>query len=140
DRRDDPAEKAKPDHQLELTSLGHWGAVKTWELMQEFGIERASAGAFGPAGEARTWPGLWPTLDSALGWQDWPPNPKTLTNDQNVDAWRTLQLIVTPGNRQCVVHLPVAWFETFASERAVAARVAEPDAARFYATSIKALE
>ena len=86
-------------------STAHWGAVKTWELMHEFGLEDLAPRIYGPSGEARSW------MSTRRNVFELAPH-RSADNKANFDhqsvlvgkfkstVWYQLQLTLNAGNRQ----------------------------------------
>jgi cytochrome c553 len=93
--------------------LASWGAVKLWELMQEFGLESRQPSTL-PRPEARAWP---TTVQSvfhlaahmignnrdAFAWQS------SIEGDYFNNAWYYLQALINPGQRTRGIVDPVDW-------------------------------
>ena len=99
-----------------------WGQVKTWELMNTFGLESYAAAAY-PAGEKRAWFSerhLFDTSPFLLGIRGGPPCPSSEpcglvwtgssmgNTERNYDylsnSWYHMQLALNAGQRQCGGH------------------------------------
>ena len=97
-----------------VSYLVKWGAVKTWEIMQEYQLEEQAPALFGEYGEPRSW------LSSRRNVFEIAPH-RSANNNSNFPyqsvlvgkyfstAWYHLQLVVNGGNRETLRLWPVDW-------------------------------
>jgi hypothetical protein len=90
-----------------------WQLVKTWEMMQEYGLEGRGRDFFGSSADARTWCNTIPveTAPSAANIPDGPSGigGSALTNEYFNASWYELQIVLNSGNHQHRDHSPVDW-------------------------------
>ncbi|WP_299249399.1 PKD domain-containing protein [uncultured Aquimarina sp.] len=99
---------------LEYRHIVHWGAIKTWEIMQTYDLDGIAPEVFGEYGEKRSWISLRRNVfemaphrlagnRNTLPWQDIKVGKYFST------AWYQLQLTINAGNREASVLWPVDW-------------------------------
>src|SRR6266436_6103329 len=81
-----------------------WQLVKTWEMMQEFGLEGRGHDFFGSTADSRTWCNTIPA-ESAPSAAHIPNGAagvggSTLTNEYFTTAWYELQVVLNSGNHR----------------------------------------
>jgi len=90
-----------------------WQLVKTWEMVQEFGLEGRGREIFGSLADSRTWCNTIPAEtapssalipDGAAG-----VGGSALTNEYFMAAWYELQIVLNSGNHQHRDRGPVDW-------------------------------
>ena len=90
-----------------------WQLVKTWEMMQEFGLEGRGRDLYGLTADSRTWCNTIPVEtapaevfipDGAVG-----VGGSALTNEYFSAAWYELQIVLNSGNHQHRDRSPVDW-------------------------------
>lgn len=95
-----------------------WGAVKQWEIMEEFGLDGYGKQFYGANGEARQWFSnrhLFNISPHILGMLDAPPvvgdAKGVLVNSYFANAWYEVQMLVNPGARHAVTggHNTIDW-------------------------------
>jgi hypothetical protein len=90
-----------------------WQLVKTWEMMQEYGLEGRGRDFFGSSADARTWCNTIPveTAPSAANIPDGPSGigGSALTNEYFNASWYELQIVLNSGNHQHRDRSPVDW-------------------------------
>jgi hypothetical protein len=90
-----------------------WQLVKTWEMMQEFGLEGRGRDLFGSSADSRTWCNVIPaeTAPSAGHIPDGLAGVggSALTNEYFTASWYELQIIVNSGNHQHRERAPLDW-------------------------------
>jgi len=90
-----------------------WQLVKTWEMMQEFGVEGRGRDLFGLTAEPRTWCNTIPA-ETAPSESHIPDGPagvggRALTNEYFTASWYELQIVLNSGNHQHRDRGPVDW-------------------------------
>jgi len=90
-----------------------WQLVKTWEMMQEFGLEKRGRDLFGMPADSRTWCNSIPA-DTAPSSVHIPNGPagaggSALTNEYFNASWYELQIVLYSGNHQHRDRAPVDW-------------------------------
>jgi hypothetical protein len=121
-----------------------WQLVKTWEMMQEFGLEGRGGDLFGSTAESRTWCNTIPaeTGPTAAHIPDGPSGVggSALTNEYFTAAWYELQILLNSGNHQHRDRGPVDWVYVIGRFRDLYAQTHQPEAARLLVAVIKALQ
>lgn len=109
-----PGGSAGEDREGAVDPLVKWGAVKTWEIMQEYELDEQAPALYGEYGEARSW------LSSRRNVFEIAPH-RTANNHSHLlhqsvlvgkyfsTAWYHLQLIINGGNRATLKLWPVDW-------------------------------
>jgi hypothetical protein len=121
-----------------------WQLVKTWEMMQEFGLEGRGRDFFGPTADSRTWCNTIPaeTAPSAAHI----PNGLTgvggsaLTNEYLTASWYELQIVLNSGNHQHRDREPVDWVYQIGQFHDLYVRTQRPEPTRLLVAVIKALQ
>jgi hypothetical protein len=102
-----------PEVANKVYSTQLWQLVKTWEMMQEYGLEGRGRDFFGSSADARTWCNTIPveTAPSAANIPDGPSGigGSALTNEYFNASWYELQIVLNSGNHQHRDHSPVDW-------------------------------
>ncbi|WP_299184345.1 T9SS type A sorting domain-containing protein [uncultured Aquimarina sp.] len=99
---------------LEYRHIVHWGAIKTWDIMQTYDLDGIAPDIFGEYGEKRSWISLRRNVfemaphrlagnRNTLPWQDIKVGKYFST------AWYQLQLTINAGNRRASHLWPVDW-------------------------------
>jgi len=109
--------KGRAEWSAELTdkvySTQLWQLAKTWEMMQEFGLETRGADLYGEAAESRTWCSttLADTAPAAAHIPDGPTGVggSALTNQYLSASWYELQIILNRGNHRHRDRTPIDW-------------------------------
>jgi hypothetical protein len=140
--------KSKIEWSPELTNKVYstqlWQLVKTWEMMQEFGLEGRGRDFFGLTADSRTWCNTIPE-DAA------PPAARipdgsagvggsALTNEYVSASWYELQIILNSGNHQHRDRGPVDWVYVIGQFRDLYAQTNKPEPARLLVAVTKALQ
>jgi len=121
-----------------------WQLVKTWEMMQEFGLEGRGREVFGSLADSRTWGNTIPAEtapssalipDGAAG-----VGGSALTNEYFMAAWYELQIILNSGNHQHRDRGPVDWVYVIGRFNDLYARTHQPEPARLLVAVTKALQ
>jgi hypothetical protein len=121
-----------------------WQLVKTWEMMQEFGLEGLGHDFFGLTADSRTWCNTIPaeTAPSAAHI----PGGLTgvggsaLTNEYFTASWYELQIVLNSGNHQHRDREPVDWVYQIGQFHDLYVRTQQPEPARLLVAIIKALQ
>jgi len=140
--------KAKTEWSPALTdkvySTQLWQLVKTWEMMQEFGLEGRGRDVFGSLADSRTWCNTIPAEtapssalipDGAAG-----VGGSALTNEYFMAAWYELQIILNSGNHQHRDRGPVDWVYVIGRFNDLHAQTHQPEPARLLVAVTKALQ
>src|SRR5258708_2659372 len=90
-----------------------WQLVKTWEMMQEFGLEGRGHDFFGSTADSRSWFNTIPA-DTAPSEAHIPDGAagaggSALTNEYLSASWYELQILLNNGNHQHRDRGPVDW-------------------------------
>ena len=138
------AEAASPDLSNKVYSAQLWQLVKTWEMMQEFGLEARGRDLFGATADSRTWCNTVPG-DAAPAAAHIPNGPagvggSALTNEYLTAAWYELQIILNSGNHQHREREPVDWVYVIAGFLDLQAQTHRPEPARLLVAVTKALQ
>ena len=121
-----------------------WQLVKTWEMMQEFGLEGRGRDFFGPAADSRSWfntvpgetaPSTTQIPDGLAG-----VGGSALTNEYFSASWYELQIILNSGNHQHRDRSPVDWVYVIGRYRDLYEQTHQPEPARLLVAVIKALQ
>jgi len=121
-----------------------WQLVKTWEMMQEFGLEGRGSDFFGPTADSRTWfnstpaetaPSTTQIPDGVAG-----VGGSALTNEYFSASWYELQIILNSGNHQHRDRGPVDWVYVVGRYRDLYEQTHQPEPARLLVAVIKALQ
>jgi hypothetical protein len=140
--------KAKMEWSPALTdkvySTQLWQLVKTWEMMQEFGLEGRGREVFGSLADPRTWCNTIPAEtapssalipDGAAG-----VGGSALTNEYFMAAWYELQIVLNSGNHQHRDRGPVDWVYVVGRFNDLHAQTHQPEPARLLVAVAKALQ
>ena len=121
-----------------------WQLVKTWEMMQEFGLEERGRDFFGLTADSRTWCNTIPaeTAPSGTLIPDGPTGVggSALTNEYFSAAWYELQIILNSGNHQHRDRGPVDWVYVIGRFNDLYAQTHQPEPARLLVAVTKALQ
>ena len=121
-----------------------WQLVKTWEMMQEFGLEGRGREIFGSLSDSRTWCNTIPAEtapssalipDGAAG-----VGGSALTNEYFMAAWYELQIVLNSGNHQHRDRAPVDWVYVIGRFNDLHAQTHQPEPARLLVAVTKALQ
>lgn len=119
-------------------ATGQWELVKTWEMMQEFGLENKGSVIYGtgPATEQFTWPSQAPFHTSPHAAHIPEVAGEALRNSPLsehyfADAWYQLQLIIDPGNGRLAGAYPIDWSYAYGVMVHTAAMTGSGQGARF---------
>ncbi|HKW34289.1 MAG TPA: hypothetical protein VJN92_14850 [Candidatus Acidoferrum sp.] len=140
--------KAKIQWSPTLTNMVYstqlWQLVKTWEMMQEFGLERRGRDLFGLTADSRTWCNTIPaeTAPSAALIPDGLAGVggSALTNEYFNAAWYELQIVLNSGNHQHRDRAPVDWVYLIGRFNDLYAQTHQPEPARLLVAVTKALQ
>jgi len=121
-----------------------WQLVKTWEMMQEFGLEGRGRDLFGSTADSRTWCNIIPG-DAAPAAAHIPNGGagvggSALTNEYLTAAWYELQIVLNSGNHQHRDRGPVDWVYVIGGFLDLHAQSHQPEPARLLVAVIKALQ
>ncbi|HEX3351588.1 MAG TPA: hypothetical protein VHS34_02100 [Terriglobales bacterium] len=140
--------KAEGPWSQELTNKVYstqlWQLVKTWEMMQEFGLEGRGRDMFGVTADSHTWCNTIPAEAAPAAAHI--PNGMAgvggsgLTNEYFNAAWYELQIVLNSGNHQHRDRSPVDWTYLVAQFLDVQAQTHRPEPARLLVAVIKALQ
>jgi hypothetical protein len=121
-----------------------WQLVKTWEVMQESGLEGRGRDFFGATGDSRSWFNTVPgdAAPSATHIPDGPAGAggSALTNEYLSAAWYELQVVLNSGNHQHRDRGPIDWVYVVGRFRDLHSQTHQPEPARLLVTLIKALQ
>jgi hypothetical protein len=128
----------------EVYSTQLWQLVKTWEMMQEFGLEGRGGDVFGPGAESRTWFSSIPG-DTAPAIVHIPSGPtgvgrSALTNEYLSSSWYELQIILNHGNHRHRDRTPVDWVYFIGQFRNLYLQSNRPEPVRLLVAVTKALQ
>jgi len=121
-----------------------WQLVKTWEMMQEFGLEERGRDFFGSSSDSRSWfntipaetaPSTTQIPDGVAG-----VGGSALTNEYFSASWYELQIILNSGNHQHRDRGPVDWVYVVGRYRDLYEQTHQPEPARLLVAVIKALQ
>jgi hypothetical protein len=125
-------------------SLGLWGMVKAWEIMNEFQLEGLAKNIFGPLAEPRAWYSKQPFY-GASPHLNIPPsvpgirNGKRSTTDYVGFSWWELQLVLNNSNHHQAGGSPIDWGYLYGMVNAMGQYV-QPQAALHYEWLITGLQ
>ena len=133
-----------PELTNKVYSTQLWQLVKTWEMMQEFGLEGRGRDLFGSTADSRTWCNIIPG-DAAPAAAHIPNGPagvggSALTNEYFTAAWYELQIVLNSGNHQHRDRGPVDWVYVIGGFLDLHAQTHQPEPARLLVAVIKALQ
>jgi hypothetical protein len=121
-----------------------WQLVKTWEMMQEFGLEGRGRDLFGLTADSRTWCNTIPaeTSPSAAHIPDGLAGVggSALTNEYFTASWYELQIVLNSGNHQHRDRAPVDWVYVIGRFRELYVQTHQPEPARLLVAVIKAMQ
>jgi hypothetical protein len=122
-------------------AVGQWHLVKSWELVQEFGLEALAAASFAPTGEPRTWFGTWTaaSVDDSV----YPAAALRAGAAERwywINAWTHLGAVLNPGNRRRVRSGPTVWRYGVLVLKDLLEETRHPEPARLVALVIKAMQ
>jgi len=121
-----------------------WQLVKSWEMAQEFDLEKRGREYYGPDGESRTWFNSIPeaTAPAAVGIPSGPNGMggSALTNEYFNSAWYELQVLLNSGNHRHKDRTPVDWLYVIGSFQDLYRVTRKPEPARLLITMIKSLQ
>jgi len=121
-----------------------WQLVKTWEMMQEFGLEGRGRDIPGSTGNSRTWCNTIPaeTAPSVAHIPDGPAGVggSALTNSYFTAAWYELQILLNSGAHQHRDRNPVDWVYVIEWFHDLYLQTHRPEPARLLVAVIKALQ
>jgi hypothetical protein len=125
-------------------STQQWQLVKTWEMMQEFGLEGRGHELFGSTADSRTWFNTVPAETAPLE-SHIPDGPvgvggSALTNEYFTAAWYELQIVLNSGNHQHRDRSPVDWVYLIGGFQDLYVQTQQPEPARLLVAVIKALQ
>jgi hypothetical protein len=121
-----------------------WQLVKSWEIAQEFDLEKRGREYYGPDGESRTWFNSISaaTAPAAVGIPSGPNGMggNALTNEYFNSAWYELQVLLNSGNHRHKDRTPVDWLYVIGSLQDLYRVTHKPEPARLLITMIKSLQ
>jgi hypothetical protein len=121
-----------------------WQLVKTWEMMQEFGLEGRGHDFFGSTADSRWWFNTIPadTAPSAAHIPDGAAGVggSALTNEYLSASWYELQIVLNSGNHRHRDRAPVDWVYVIGRFRDLYGQTHQPEPARLLVAVIKALQ
>jgi hypothetical protein len=121
-----------------------WQLVKTWEMMQEYGLEGRGRDLFGLTADSRTWCNNIPAeaAPSAALIPDGPAGVggTALTNEYFTAAWYELQIVLNSGNHQHRDRSPVDWVYLIGRFHDLYAQTHQPEPVRLLVAVTKALQ
>jgi hypothetical protein len=121
-----------------------WQLVKTWEMMQEFGLEGRGGDLYGSTADYRSWFNTIPaeTAPSATHIPDGLTGvgSSALTNEYFSASWYELQIILNTGNHQHRDRGPVDWVYVIGRFRDLYGQTHQPEPARLLVAVIKSLQ
>jgi hypothetical protein len=133
-----------PDLSLKAYSTQLWQLVKTWEMMQEFGLEARGRELFGETGESRTWFNsvAAETAPTVVNIPDGPAGMggSALTNEYFDASWYELQVLLNSGNHRHRARTPVDWIYLVGKFQDLYRESKRPEPARLLVTLIKAMQ
>src|SRR2546429_3482203 len=124
------------------TTLFRSQLVKTWEMMQEFGLEGRGRELLGANADLRTWCNTIPE-DTAPSEAHIPDGPagvggSALTNEYFIAAWYELEIILNAGNHQHRDRSPVDWVYVIGRFRDLYTQTHQAEPTRLLVAVIKA--
>ena len=133
-----------PELTNKVYSTQLWQLVKTWEMMQEYGLEGRGRDFFGPTADSRTWCNTIPeeTSPSAVQIPDGPAGVggSALTNEYVTASWYELQIVLNSGSHQHRDRAPVDWVYLIDWFLDLYGQTHQPEPARLLVAVIKALQ
>ncbi len=133
-----------PELSNKVYSTQLWQLVKTWEMMQEFGLEGRGRDLIGSTADSRTWCNIIPG-DAAPAAAHIPNGPagvggSALTNEYLTAAWYELQIVLNSGDHQHRDRGPVDWVYVIGGFLDLHAQTHQLEPARLLVAVIKALQ
>ncbi len=133
-----------PELSNKVYSTQLWQLVKTWEMMQEFGLEGRGPDLFGSTADSRTWCNIVPG-EAAPAAAHIPNGPagvggSALTNEYLTAAWYELQIVLNSGNHRHRDRGPVDWVYVIGGFLDLHAQAHQPEPARLLVAVTKALQ
>jgi hypothetical protein len=127
-----------------IYSTQQWQLVKTWEMMQEFGLEGRGRELFGSTADSRTWCNTVPAETAPLE-SHIPDGPagvggSAVTNEYFTAAWYELQIVLNSGNHQHRDRSPVDWVYLIGRFQDLYVQTRQPEPARLLVAVIKSLQ
>jgi hypothetical protein len=121
-----------------------WQLVKTWEMMQEFGLEGRGHDLFGLAADSRTWCNTIPE-EVAPPEAHIPNGPAgvgggALSNEYFTASWYELQIILNSGNHRHRDRAPVDWVYMIGQFHDLYSQTHQPEPTRLLVAVTKALQ
>jgi len=133
-----------PELTNKVYSAQLWQLVKTWEMMQEYGLEARGRDFFGSIADSRSWCNTIPaeTAPSSAQIPDGPAGVggSALTNEYFIASWYELQIVLNSGNHQHRDRSPVDWVYLIGRFRDLYSQTQQPEPARLIVATIKALQ
>jgi hypothetical protein len=130
-----------------LENTARWQAVKAWELMQEFGLERHASALHAASGEQRSW---YPTYGFVSEASPWPPEApleeaaaparSRLAHLYAANAWLAAGAVVHAGSRRHVGSYPLDWAVAQLVERKLQAESGHTRIGRTLALTVKGMQ
>jgi len=121
-----------------------WQLVKTWEMMQDFGIEGRGRDLFELTADSRIWCNTIPaeTAPSAAQIPDGLAGVggSALTNEYFTASWYELQIVLNSGNHQHRDRGPVDWVYQIGRFLDLYVKTRQPEPTRLLVAVIKALQ
>ena len=133
-----------PELSNKVYSAQLWQLVKTWEVMEEFGLEGRGRDLYGSIADSRTWCNIIPG-DAAPAAAHIPNGPagvggSALTNEYLSAAWYELQIVLNSGNHQHRDRGPVDWLYVIGGFLDLQAQTHQAEPARLLVAVTKALQ
>jgi hypothetical protein len=133
-----------PELTNKVYSAQLWQLVKTWEMMQESGLEARGRDLFGSIADSRTWCNTIPaeTAPSTAQIPDGPAGVggSALTNEYFIASWYELQIVLNAGNHQHRDRSPVDWVYLIGRFLDLYSQTHQPEPARLLVAIVKALQ
>jgi hypothetical protein len=140
--------KAKMEWSPTLTNKVYstqlWQLVKTWEMMQEFGLEGRGRDLFGSAADSRVWCNTIPAESAPSA--AFIPNGlagvggSAVSNEYFNAGWYELQIVLNSGNHQHRERAPVDWVYVIGRFNDLYTQTHQPEPARLLVAVTKALQ
>ena len=133
-----------PEYARAMYSLSQWQVVKTWEIMQEFGLQDKGPAVYGAGGEKRTWFdfSVFSASPAMSGIPEMPGllTPDTLGYEYLTSAWYYAGIVVNSGNHFRFAWRPVDWGYSNGRIFDLARQSHVPEMLRYTAMQIKAMQ
>ncbi|MGB8472465.1 MAG: hypothetical protein WCE61_00105 [Candidatus Acidiferrum sp.] len=133
-----------PELTKKVYSTQLWQLAKTWEMMQESGLEGRGRDFFGSGADERSWLSSVPaeTAPSATHIPDGAAGVggSALTNEYFSAAWYELQILLNNGNHRHRDREPVDWVYVIGRFPELQAQTHQPEPVRLLVAVIKALQ